>query len=153
MSSCTYKASRPHSGPTPFSVLAMVLTTLSIAGCSNTSEESPDGSPTTVVGARTGLPKLIDLGATTCVPCKMMAPILEELEVEYAGVLDVSFIDVWQPENKETAESYRVTQIPTQIFFDPDGNELWRNVGFISKEDILAKWSEFGYDLKPRSDE
>ena len=47
------------------------------------------------------LPKLIDLGASKCIPCKKMAPILEEVKKEYAGILDVEFIDVWQKENPE----------------------------------------------------
>ena len=47
-----------------------------------------------VTGAK--LPKLMDLGADKCIPCKMMAPILEELKKEYAGQMDVEFIDVWK---------------------------------------------------------
>lgn len=132
------------------SVLAMVLTAIVVAGCGRTSEQKPTDttSPTAAV-ARVGIPKLVDLGATECIPCKMMAPVLEELEKEYAGVMDVEFIDVWRPENKETAKSYGIEEIPTQVFLDPEGKELWRHVGFIAKEDILAKWSEFGYELKP----
>ncbi len=96
-----------------------------------------------------GTPKLLDLGADKCIPCKEMAPILEELKEEYAGVLDVEFIDVWKPENQLEAEKYGITKIPTQIFFDAKGNELWRHIGFISKNNILEKWAELGYDLKP----
>ncbi|MHC4580438.1 MAG: thioredoxin family protein, partial [Planctomycetota bacterium] len=44
----------------------------------------------------TGTPVLIDLGAGECIPCKMMAPILEELKEEYAGRFEVQFIDVWK---------------------------------------------------------
>lgn len=96
-----------------------------------------------------GTPKLLDLGADKCIPCKAMAPILEELKNDYNGVLDVEFIDVWKPENQQAAASYGIKSIPTQIFFDPEGNELWRHVGFISKEDILNKWKDLGYELKP----
>ena len=95
-----------------------------------------------------GTPKLLDLGADKCVPCKEMAPILEELKETYAGVLDVEFIDVWKAENQQEATKYGIKSIPTQIFLDPNGKELWRHVGFISKEDILAKWNELGYKLK-----
>jgi thioredoxin 1 len=96
-----------------------------------------------------GVPKLLDLGADSCVPCQMMAPILDELREEYRGALDVVFIDVWKPENQQEAVKYGIRAIPTQIFFDPQGNELWRHTGFMSKEDILKKWKELGYDLKP----
>ncbi|MFC1766410.1 organomercurial lyase [Planctomycetota bacterium] len=95
------------------------------------------------------LPKLLDLGATECIPCKKMAPILEELDKEMTGRLEVEFIDVWK--NPNEAPKYKVTTIPTQIFLDPQGKELWRHVGFISREDILGKWKELGYDLSSPS--
>ncbi len=91
------------------------------------------------------LPRLVDLGAGKCIPCKMMAPILEELKTERAGSLEVVFIDVWQ--NKEAAKEYGIRLIPTQIFFDAAGKERFRHEGFISKEDILRKWKELGVDL------
>ncbi len=92
------------------------------------------------------LPLLLDLGAGKCIPCKMMAPILDALEEEYKGQFDVVFIDVW--ENPEAAKPYHIKLIPTQIFFDAEGNELFRHEGFYSKKDILAKWKELGVSLK-----
>ena len=91
------------------------------------------------------LPRLVDLGADKCVPCKMMAPILEELSETYEGELEIVFIDVWK--DRSAGEQYGVRVIPTQIFFAPDGSELFRHQGFLSREDILAKWSELGYDF------
>lgn len=91
------------------------------------------------------LPKLLDLGATKCIPCKMMAPILEELKKEYAGKMKVEFIDVWQ--NEDAGKKYGVEMIPTQIFYDANGKELFRHTGFFGKEDILAKWKELGVAL------
>jgi thioredoxin 1 len=81
-----------------------------------------------------------------------MAPILEELTKEYKGVFDVEFIDVWQPENKERADLYKIETIPTQIFFNAGGKELWRHVGYISKEEIIVKWKELGFDFQPPTD-
>jgi len=92
------------------------------------------------------LPRLLDLGATKCIPCKMMAPILEDLKKTYAGKMDVQFIDVWQ--DQAPGRKYGIRVIPTQIFFDAAGKELFRHEGFFSKEDILAKWKELGVDLK-----
>jgi len=91
------------------------------------------------------LPRLVDLGAGKCIPCKMMAPILESLKKEYAGKFDVVFIDVW--EKPDEGAQYGIRMIPTQIFFDPSGKELFRHEGFFSKEDILAKWKELGFDF------
>ena len=81
------------------------------------------------------LPLLLDLGAGKCIPCKMMAPILEELKKEYAGSMKVEVVDV--EEKPDIAEKYEVRIIPTQIFFDAAGKELFRHEGFYSKEDIL----------------
>jgi thioredoxin 1 len=95
--------------------------------------------------APSALPRLVDLGAGKCIPCKMMAPILEELKKEYAGRMAVEFIDVWQ--NPGAGKQYGVETIPTQIFYDADGKELFRHVGFFAKDDILAKWKELGVNL------
>lgn len=95
------------------------------------------------------LPRLVDLGADKCIPCKMMAPILAELEKDYAGQLNVVFIDVWK--NREEGLRYGIRVIPTQIFFDASGKELFRHEGFYAKKDILAKWAEFGVKLTPPS--
>ena len=91
------------------------------------------------------LPRLLDLGADRCVPCKMMAPILEEMKGTYAGVLTVDFIDVWK--TPDEAKSYGIRVIPTQIFYAADGTELFRHEGFFSREDILAKWRDLGVAL------
>jgi len=92
-----------------------------------------------------GLPGLVDLGADTCIPCKAMAPILLELRSEYAGRMQVDFIDVWK--DPSAGDPYSIYAIPTQIFFDGNGKELTRHEGFISKADILATWKRFGYDF------
>jgi thioredoxin 1 len=92
------------------------------------------------------LPKLLDLGAGKCIPCKMMTPILDQMEKEFAGQLEVEFIDVWKDES--AGKKYGIRMIPTQILFDADGKELFRHEGFFAREDILKKWSEFGIELK-----
>ena len=97
----------------------------------------------------TKLPKLVDLGADKCIPCKMMAPILKELKTGYAGRMEVEFIDVWK--NPGAGKPYKIKLIPTQIFFDAFGKERFRHEGFFGKEDILAKWKELGVDLKGKA--
>ena len=95
--------------------------------------------------AQKPLPRLVDLGAGKCATCKMMTSILDELKTTYAGKLEVVFIDVW--ENQQAGEQYGIRMIPTQIFYDAEGKELFRHEGFFAKEDILAKWKEFGVNL------
>ena len=111
----------------------------------NSQPAAQTATAVTSPAATTRLPKLLDLGATKCIPCKMMAPILEKLKKDYAGRLEVEFIDVWQ--NPGAGKQYKIELIPTQIFFSDSGKELFRHVGFYGRDDILAKWKELGVDL------
>ena len=106
-------------------------------------EPGPAAGVSTTSPAR--LPRLLDLGADKCIPCKAMAPILAELKTNYTGRFDVEFIDVWK--NEGAGKQYGVEMIPTQIFFDASGKELFRHTGFFGREDILAKWKELGVDV------
>ncbi|EGY23872.1 thioredoxin family protein [Desulfovibrio sp. A2] len=81
-----------------------------------------------------GTVTVIDLGAKSCVPCRMMAPILSELKVEYAGKANVVFIDAW--ENPDQSKAYGIRVIPTQIFYDKSGAEVYRHEGFMDKDSI-----------------
>ncbi|HOX40448.1 MAG TPA: organomercurial lyase [Candidatus Brocadiia bacterium] len=91
------------------------------------------------------LPRLLDLGRGQCIPCKMMMPVLDGLKKDFTGKLEVEYIDIG--EQPEMATVHGVLTIPTQIFFAPDGKELFRHEGYYPREDILAKWKELGYDF------
>ena len=73
-----------------------------------------------------------------------MKPILEELAVEYQGRLNVVIVEVY--EQRELTNQYRIMTIPTQIFFDSNGQELTRHMGFWSKEEIIAQLTKMGID-------
>lgn len=87
---------------------------------------------------------LIDLGATECVPCKMMAPILKKLEAAYRDRAVIAFIDVW--EHRDQTPRFGVRAIPTQIFFDPDGKEVYRHQGFMSEAAIVEQLTRMGVE-------
>ncbi len=106
------------------------------------SDETIAVSSQPAVDTASGKVTMIDLGATECIPCKMMAPIIEELKKEYAGRADIIFIDVWK--NPAQAKKYGIRGIPTQIFFDAAGNEVHRNVGFMDKKRIVAVLTRLG---------
>ena len=91
------------------------------------------------------LPKLVDLGSTTCVPCKMMVSVLDDLSSGYKGRLSVEFIDI--NKDREAAQQYKIRAIPTQVFIDASGKEFFRHEGYYPKEDILAKFKEHGIDM------
>ncbi len=128
--------------------LIVVIALVIALAAANAATKTPPKKPAKPVAKR--LPKLLDLGADKCVPCRMMAPILEELAKEYKGQLDVEFIDVWK--NSKAAEKHKVKSIPTQIFYDSKGKEFFRHVGFYSKEDILKAFEKQGIKLKKPTD-
>ena len=140
-------------------VIVLMVAAAAVAAVALKKSKAPEASdasaspPIAVAAAPTAasptvsakLPKLIDLGADKCIPCKMMAPILAEFKRDYADQFTTEFIDVWK--NPDAGKQYGLEMIPTQIFYDADGKELFRHVGFYSKEDILAKWKELGVTL------
>jgi thiol-disulfide isomerase/thioredoxin len=102
-----------------------------------------------VPAATARLPRLVDLGADKCIPCKMMAPILAEFQRDYADRFTTEFIDVWK--NPAAGTEYGIRVIPTQIFYDAEGKERFRHEGFFGKEDMLGKWKELGVDLNAKT--
>ena len=85
---------------------------------------------------------MVDLGAKKCIPCKMMAPILEKLEKVYAGRAAIVFLDVW--EDPKPSHRFSISGIPTQIFFDKKGKEVFRHLGFLSEEEIVRRFKDMG---------
>ena len=81
-------------------------------------------------------PILVDFWAEWCAPCKIIAPVLEELDKDYGGSLQIAKIDV--DHNNETSLQYEVRSIPTLLFFK-DGVNVGRMVGAGTKKTILDK--------------
>lgn len=128
-----------------FLLLALAAVMFASLGTTTAAAQTNLPAAGTNTPLKPALPKLLDLGANKCIPCKAMAPILEELKKDYAGKLEVEFIDVWK--NPDAGKPYKIQMIPTQIFFDASGKELFRHTGFYGRDDILAKWKELGVDL------
>jgi peptidylprolyl isomerase len=89
-----------------------------------------------------GLPTIAEFGRGTCIPCKQMKPILEDLAKEYEGKVNVLIISV--DERRDLTTQYGIMAIPTQIFLDSEGQEVNRHMGFYAKEDIIAQLKEMG---------
>ena len=81
-----------------------------------------------------GMVTMIDLGRETCTQCKMMVPILEKLEKKHKGKAAIVFINLL--EDPEQQYRFNLKALPTQIFFNPEGEEVYRHTGFMSEEAI-----------------
>ena len=130
-------------------LIALGITLLLLTNCSDQTESgskpesASEQSPMDVKNQQVAkLPLLVDLGKGTCLPCKKMKPILDELKTEYEGKAVVRIIDL-RDEPKE-ASRYGIRLIPTQIFFDAEGKEIYRHEGFMDKQAIKAKFAEMG---------
>jgi thioredoxin 1 len=89
-----------------------------------------------------GKPSLVDFGSTGCRPCDMLAPILETLKKKYDDKLNVLFIHVGQ--EQILAARYGIQSIPMQFFYDKDGKEVFRHVGFWPQAEIEKKLAQMG---------
>ena len=131
---------------TNFSVVALMgiigLLSFQLFGCS--SDEPPQSHTQPSAGAVPvkGMVTMVDLGADKCIPCKMMVPIMEKVEKKYRGKAAIVFIDVWK--DKEPAKRFGIRAIPTQIFFDKEGKEVYRHTGFMGEPDIDMQLKKMG---------
>ena len=91
-----------------------------------------------------GMVTMIDLGAKKCIPCKMMARILAKMEKQFEGKAAIVFIDVWK--YNEQARRFGIRTIPTQIFFNEDGKEIYRHVGFMDEKAIINQLKKMGIE-------
>jgi len=87
-------------------------------------------------------PVLVDFGSNSCIPCRQMRPILQEIRKEHSGKTEVLVIDVYKYQN--LAREHKIRIIPTLIFFDSNGKEVHRHQGFMSKKVILEQLKKTG---------
>jgi thioredoxin 1 len=85
---------------------------------------------------------MVDFGAPFCEPCKAMAPFLEKLEKEYKGRAAIVVLDVGK--DSDLCERFGIKEIPTQIFFNKKGKEVFRHTGFMKEEAIVKQLKQMG---------
>jgi thioredoxin 1 len=130
-----------------FAVLCLLFAVMIYAGSrpkqveTSTAINAP--APVTI-GAQTAIKVVkkykvtfVELGSVKCVPCKMMVPIMKEIEEKYGAEVQVIFHDVWTEEGRPYAEKLGIRGIPTQVFLDENGKEFYRHMGYYPMEQII----------------
>lgn len=87
-----------------------------------------------------GKPVVVKLGADWCPPCRAMKPIIKELAKEQAG--KVIFLDLDIEQQRDLARRFKISLIPTIIFYDKNGKFKAKKTGFMSKRELLEKIKE-----------
>jgi len=113
------------------------LLALSLGGCAK-SRESSATSSAAGGSARTGVKvTFIELGSVNCIPCKMMQPIMREVESMFPRDVEVVFHDVWTEQGRPYATKFRINVIPTQVFLDAKGKEFFRHEGYFPRDELI----------------
>jgi thioredoxin 1 len=126
------------------SILIMVLTVVAAPNCSSGTDKDKTEKKQTTADSVKKKVTFIELGSVKCIPCKMMQPVMEEIEKEFGNQVDVIFHDVWTDEGRPFGQKYGIRAIPTQIFLDSEGKEFSRHEGFFPKEELVKVLKQKG---------
>jgi thioredoxin 1 len=126
----------------------LLLLLLGIAGCGKkgpaVSAEKPMAQRTASELAAGAQATFVELGSVNCIPCRMMQPVMKEIETAYSGRIKVVFIDVMTEKGRPYAQQFGIRAIPTQVFLDSTGKELARHIGFYPRDSIVALLADKG---------
>ncbi|MFH1862482.1 MAG: thioredoxin family protein [bacterium] len=112
----------------------------------NGAEQTPSDTMSNLPGSiKSKLPRLLELGSVGCKACEQMAPIIEEVRGTYQGRLSVEFYDVRK--DPEPAREFGIRIIPTQIFLNANGSEVFRHEGFLARAAIDSVLFQMGVKL------
>ena len=105
-------------------VLFLIIPTLFINSCNDKTSkiDNKDTGKNEIINQNIKV-TFVELGSVKCIPCKMMKPVMEDIEKEYGDQVNVVFYDVWTEEGKPYAQKYKIRIIPTQVFLDNQGKE------------------------------
>ncbi|HDQ39501.1 MAG TPA: thioredoxin [Desulfonatronum sp.] len=92
------------------------------------------------------LPRLVNLKTEACIHCKRMIPVLEELQRQFTDKFTIYTFDVQRNQRAGTAFGV-IRTLPTLVFMDQAGRELFRFEGYMSKAEILDRWRRLGLQV------
>jgi thioredoxin 1 len=115
-----------------------------LSGSCSASSPKADEKVGNNVATESYLVTFVELGSVRCIPCKMMQPIMKEIEKDYAGQVKVVFHDVWTPAGEPFAQTFKIRVIPTQVFLDKEGKEYFRHEGFFPRDELVKVLKQKG---------
>jgi thioredoxin 1 len=118
-------------------VLLVTITVIAALNCSSGTDKDKTNNERTTAASANKKVTFVEFGSVKCIPCKMMQPILKDIETEYGSQVGVVFYDVWTDEGRPQGQQYGIRSIPTQVFLDKDGKEFFRHEGYFPKEEIV----------------
>ena len=122
----------------------IVIIAAILFGCQNAnSEKSSEDKPLKQENNKAKI-TFVELGSVNCIPCKAMQPVIKSVEEKYGDQIKIIFYDVWKPDQKKYAQEYKIKLIPTQVFLDKDGKEIFRHEGFFPEKEIDKLLQNFG---------
>ena len=117
--------------------LFLTLTMIAASNCSSDTDRNKSDKKQSSEPSVKKKVTFVELGSVKCIPCKMMQPIMKDIEKEYGKEVSVIFYDVWTETGRPYAEKYGIRTIPTQVFLDKDGKEFFRHEGYYPKDEIV----------------
>jgi len=114
----------------------MVLFLFTAISCNKDAQAEANEGKSTSKNTGTAVVTFIELGSVNCIPCKMMQPVMEQVEIDFKEKVEVVFHDVWTDAGEPFAVKYKINAIPTQVFLDKQGNEYFRHVGFFPQDEL-----------------
>lgn len=128
-------------------VLAIWLVTMAVWPLA--AEQGPASLPVGVASPaelnallKSGKWVIIEFGGEHCIPCRAMQPVLQRLRDELGGKVEIR--NFWVQEHPQLARQYRVMVIPTQVVFNPKGEEVFRHMGYYPLEQFRVALAEKG---------
>ncbi len=118
-------------------ILLLALASIAASNCSGGNKPGKPDDQKTVAPSSKKPVTFVELGSVKCIPCKMMQPVMKDIEKEYGSEVEVVFHDVWTAEGEPFGRQYRIMVIPTQVFLDQDGKEFFRHEGYFPKDEIV----------------
>ena len=123
------------------SPVVVILISLCLSAWSGVMAQEAEPAPVFPVPGRV---TVVDIGSDKCLPCQLMAKMMTELGAAYQGRAAFIFIDVWK--HREVMDECGIDRMPTQIFYDQEGEEVFRHEGFMTKKAIVEKLEKLGIE-------